>query len=326
MSDMVAAPEPPPRGASSVLRALLFAVSLLVAAAALILLLLGNAFDHGHRAETFIALGSALAGSLAFAVLYTDRTDKYYRAEFHEMASGIAAGAHAGAYEAIRAQFDEFLPSHTFPASNDDRPELMKLLRADVGVTKRIQFRGLTGRDLPKRLLDSDRVTRIEAILADPTAKQASLAVAMRPEDFGLSRAASAKDRANAVRLEIWLTVVELFDMRDERPRLEIKFAFDPAPSPLRLEIFDSAVYRAMYQPKEAHEKYPLTYRYKAGAVTYHEADETFESQLRTLPKPASFDSHSTDDDLAEQLKLLGCDKTIAELRARVAEGRRRNE
>jgi ADP-ribose pyrophosphatase YjhB (NUDIX family) len=221
-----------------------YALALVLACASLLTLILLYADRSVSLKDKLTQIGTALAGSIIFAVIYTIFANR----EFSELIKAEITGQLTDHMDKILhdiKQLNElFLPTDQYPATREFNPKFNRDITADMCHSSSYFFRGTSAKYVPARLSTSEHHLELaQVILLDPRDRSAIDARAAdrrrRPEHDGKAFA----DIELAVRNEILLALVALFDCRDQ---CDIEIGFSATTSPVRIEIFDRAIYTSL--------------------------------------------------------------------------------
>jgi hypothetical protein len=151
-------------------------------------------------------------------------------------------------------------------------------------------------------------------VLTLPTVGDDALIGAMNRTSYPKYRELGNAARAAEIRKDIFTTVVAAFTLT-RRTQIAIRVAYEPSPTALRAELFDSAVYRSTYLPQDNQKRFPTVYRFPSSTEIYRDTSITFRQQVRTLKNSGRFDDMTTEEDLADHLRGIGFTGGLAELR-----------
>jgi hypothetical protein len=97
---------------------------------------------------------------------------------------------------------------------------------------------------------------------------------------------------------------VALFDCRDQ---CEIEVGFSAATSPVRIEVFDSAIYTSLYTSADSQRNtHPETARFGRDSQTYQIFREECRRQMQLASFRRKFTTREDDDALSEFVLSLG--------------------
>jgi hypothetical protein len=296
--------EVPPSGNKRVdnLRKLLYryALALTLAVAAIAALILSFADRKVSTGDKLTQIGTGLAASVIFALIYTLLANREYTELIRTEITDQLNNNRKETLKEIRHLNVLFLPTDQYPASKDFDLRFNKDLNRDLCSSSFYYFRGTSAKYIPARLeACTHNLEKVQVILLELTNPAAMDARARdrqrRPGDGGHT--------SSEIRDEILLGLVALFDCRKES---DIEIGFTKITSPLRVEIFGDAIYRSPYRTPESQRNiHPETARFSNASQTYHIDREEFRRQF-DLSSPHRFRSHDTDKDLCDFITTLG--------------------
>jgi hypothetical protein len=118
------------------------------------------------------------------------------------------------------------------------------------------------------------------------------------------SEGKTLSDIAQDIREEILSSVVALFDCRDV---CSIELGFVANTSPVRMEIFDNAIYISLYRMTESlRSTHPATVRFAKESQTYQIFRDECRRQLDISALRRRFTARDSDTELLEYLLSLG--------------------
>src|SRR5262249_24000421 len=143
-----------------------------------------------------------------------------------------------------------FLPTAQYGATRDFDHRFNNDLTHDLCHSRFYFFRGTSAKYVPARLRQCDHHLEVaQVMLLDPRDESTIAARAAdrrkRPEYGGKSLEGIARE----IREEILVAVVALFDCRDI---CDIELGFSTTTSPVRIEVFDDAIYTSLYRSPES--------------------------------------------------------------------------
>jgi hypothetical protein len=249
-------------------------------------------------------IGAGLAASIIFAFIYTILANREHseliRTEIAEQLS-----SHLNATLQQVAQLSElFLPTSSYPATKEFDLRFNEDLTNDLCTSSFYFFRGTSAKYIPARLKKCNhRLEVAQAILLNP-ADDATLEARAadrrrRPEYEGMT----LSDIKVIMKREILFALVALFDCRDV---CDIEIGFSTTTSPVRIEIFDNAIYTSLYRSAESQRNtHPETVRFNRDSQNYQIFREELRRQLQLTSPHKRFTIHDTDDDLREFISPL---------------------
>lgn len=144
----------------------------------------------------------------------------------------------------------------------------------------------------------------MQVILLDPRDKATIEARAIdrrrRPEHEGKPLI----DIEEEIRGEILLALIALFDCRDQ---CDIDVGFSITTSPVRIEIFDNAIYTSLYRsPESQRNTHPETARFSKDSQTYQIFRDECRRQLQLASSRRRFTTSESDLNLRDFVSSLG--------------------
>jgi len=295
-----------------------YAVTLVLACATLLALTL-LLLDHSVSSrEKYTQIGTGLASSVIFALIYTVLANREY-AELIRREINTQFGDHMAEILNQMKQLNQlFLPTDQYPATKEFDLRFNRDLTRDLCSSTFYFFRGTSARFVSARLRQSDHgLEVVQVISVDPRDDGAIEARAAdrrrRPGYEGKNLA----DIEEEIRDEILSSTVALFDCRDV---CNIELGFVASTSPVRIEIFDNAIYTSLYRtPESLRNTYPETARFGKESQTYLIFRDECRRQLQLASQRRRFTTRDNDTQLAEYLVSLGYSRTgmneLAEIR-----------
>lgn len=269
---------------------------------ALILLYADHDISFGDKATQ---VGAGLAASIIFAVIYTVLANREYseliRTEIEQQLTGHLNEV----LHHIKQLNQAFLPTDQYPATKDFDKRFNKDLSNDLEHSTFYFFRGTSAKFIPARLRICDHQLEVaQVVLLDPRDKNTIEARAKdrrrRPEYEGKPLHVIEEE----IRGEILLAVVALFDCRDQ---CAIEIGFSAATSPVRIEVFDNAIYTSLYtSPDSQRNTHPEAARFGRDSQTYQIFRDECRRQLQLASSRRTFTTRENDHDLLEFLTSLG--------------------
>jgi hypothetical protein len=198
-----------------------------------------------------------------------------------------------------------FLPTDQYPASREFDPRFNRDLTRDMCQSAFYFFRGTSAKYVPERLRISDHHLEVaQVILLDP---QDAVAIQARAKDRRRRPDYAGKTLLQIeeeTRSEILLALIALFDCRDQ---CDIEVGFSNITSPVRIEVFDSAIYTSLYRSAESQRNtHPETARFGRESQTYQIFRDECHRQLQLATSRRRFTTRDTDSDLCEFVSSLG--------------------
>jgi hypothetical protein len=282
----------------------------LLAASILALVLLY--VDHSiSLQDKFTQIGSGLAASIIFAIIYTVLANREYSELIkNEIADQLTAHL-SDMLKQVKQLNLLFLPTDQYPATREFDHRFNTDLNRDMCASSFYFFRGTSAKYIPARLHRCDHhLDSAQVILLDPRDQDTIGARARdrrrRPEYSGKSLEAIERD----LKSEILLALVALFDCRDQ---CDIEVGFIKSTSPVRIEIFENAIYTSVYRaPESARNTHPETARFGKDSQTYQIFREECKRQFQLTAPRRLFTTRDNDRNLCEFAFSLGFEKLDA--------------
>jgi hypothetical protein len=198
-----------------------------------------------------------------------------------------------------------FLPTDQCSATKQFDPRFNKDLARDMAGSTFYFFRGTSAKYVPARLRICDHHLEVAQVIV------------LDPRDSGTIEA-RAQDRRKRpeyenrpfseiegeIRNEILFALVALFDCRDQ---CEIEIGFSITTSPVRIEVFDNAIYTSLYRSAESQRNtHPETARFGRDSQTYQIFRDECRRQMQLATPRRRFTTHETDQDLCTFVSSLG--------------------
>lgn len=282
-----------------------YALALVLACASLIALILLYLDQSVPLKDKFTQIGSGLAASIIFAVIYTVLANREYaeliRAEIADQLTD-----HLNDILHNMKQLNElFLPTDQYPATKEFDPRFNKDLTRDLCSSTFYFFRGTSAKYVPARLRKCDHHLEVaQVVLLDPRDSNAIEARSVdrrrRPEYEGKTLA----DIKDEIRSEILVALIALFDCRDA---CDIDVGFSTTTSPVRIEVFDNAIYTSLYRSTESQRNtHPETARFSRDSQTYQIFRDECRRQIQLASSRRRFTTHDSDVGLCNFVSSLG--------------------
>jgi hypothetical protein len=282
-----------------------YSVGLVLALGAILAIILSFADSAESTANKLTQIGTGLAASIIFAFIYT----LFANREFKELIRVEIA-------EQLRDHLNDtlgqighlnelFLPTDQYPAAQEFEERFNKNLTEDLCDSSSYIFRGTSAKYVPARISECNHdLQDVRVLLLDPTDLDTMDARArdrqLRPENTGKTRLRIEED----IRNEILLALVALFDCRGI---CDIQVGFTTSTSPVRIEIFDHAIYTSLYRTRESpRSNHPAAVRFADNSQTYQIFHEELRRQFQLSSAQKTFQARDGDEDLCEYLASLG--------------------
>lgn len=282
-----------------------YALALVLACASIVALILLYADRSVTLKDKFTQIGAGLAGSIIFAIIYTVLANR----EFSELIRDEIAGQltdHMNAIlHSIKQLNEQFLPTDQYAATKDFDTRFNRDLSHDLSRSSFYFFRGTSAKYVPARLRQCNHHLDVtQVILLDPRDTSTIDARAQdrrrRPE----YQDSNIAEISVVIRDEILLAIVALFDCRDQ---CDIEIGFSNTTSPVRIEVFDDAIYTSIYRsPESQRNTHPETARFSKDSQTYQIFRDECRRQLQLSSSRKRFTMRDSDRDLVEFLTAAG--------------------
>jgi hypothetical protein len=282
-----------------------YALALVLACASLVALILLYADRSVSVKDKLTQIGAGLAASIIFAIIYTVLANR----EYAELIRVEIAGQLTSHLNNILGEMNQlnqlFLPTDQYPATRDFDTRFNRAVTVDLCRSNSYFFRGTSAKYVPARLtMFAHRLELTQVILLDPRDRGAIEARAQdrrrRPEYDGKQIA----EIATEMRGEILQALIALFDCREH---CEIEIGLSNITSPVRIEIFDEAMYTSFYRSRESQRNtHPETARFGKESQIYQIFKDECRRQMQMAAAIKRFTTRDTDDGLIAYLASLG--------------------
>ena len=251
------------------------------------------------------SIANGLVSATIFAVLFSYLANKelvkLLKLEIENMGDNISIKLLSN----IKTQNKYHIPNFSYSPTKDIDSKFNKDLSLDIRQSTFYLFKGVSAKYVPIRIRHTlNHLSQVKVIILNPNN---SFSINMRAKDRYLNPKYSKKtieELMNEIKLEIYSCVIALFDARYHCP---IEIAYDNGTSVTRLEIFDTALYLALYHTTDAStQSFPETFRYKKESIQYnlHRLDSFREFDVSS--RKVKFDNTTTQKELEEHLKGMG--------------------
>lgn len=284
-----------------------YALALVLTLASLVALILLYIDQSVSVKDKATQIGTGLASAIIFAVIYTILANR----EFAELIRAEISDQLTGHRNDVLHQIQQlnlvFLPTDQYPATKEFDARFNRDLNHDLTRSTFYFFRGTSAKYIPARLQVCDHhLDSVQVILLDPrddaTIEARAKDRRKRPECAGMTLATIKSE----VRAEILLGFVALFDCRDQ---CDIEIGVTVGTSPVRIEVFDDAIYTSMYRsPESERNTHPETARFSKDSQTYQIFRDECRRQMQLAMPQQRFTSHDSDHELSIFLETLGFD------------------
>ena len=262
--------------------------------------------------EISLAVGTSIISSLAIYWFYSRVVEKRVLKVVMTNAAETAAKYATSLYE---NRFERMMPTAIYSATAAPKPEFEAHLERVLQNSRIYWFKGDDGGFTAYRI---NSLTNHHHLLE----KEITLLL-LNPDDKYLLRERTKIELANAnpgfskedlseginqLRKGIFASIVAVFD-NSHRARVNVGFHNEHLF--FRSEIFDEGIFLTYYLGGE----FPATCFYPRKTLTYQACIENFRQIQKSADPFFSFSTASTDEDLKERLRALGCEYELADLR-----------
>jgi hypothetical protein len=219
--------------------------------------------------------------------------------------SEAVAGRSGAHHHQIKQLNLVFLPTDQYPAAKEFDTRFNRDLTRDLCHSTFYFFRGTSAKYIPARIGVCDHhLESVQVVLLDPRDNMTIEARAAdrrkRPEYQGKALSAIESE----IRAEILLGFIALFDCRDQ---CDIEVGFSVGTSPVRIEVFDDAIYTSMYRSAESQRNtHPETVRFSRDSQTYQIFRDECRRQMQLAASRRRFTPHDSDRELCGFISSLG--------------------
>jgi hypothetical protein len=282
-----------------------YALALVLACASLIALILLYADRSIAPKDKLTQIGAGLAASIIFAVIYTIFANREYAEMIRAEIADQLADHLNDILHHIKQLNQLFLPTDQYPATRGFDHRFNRDITRDMCRSTFYFFRGTSAKYVPARLQLSDHHLDIaQVMLLDPrdhgTIEARAIDRRRRPEYDGKT----LPEIQEEIKGEILLALIALFDCRDQ---CDIELGFSTTTSPVRIEVFDDAIYTSLYRSAESQRNtHPETARFGRNSQTYQIFRDECRRQLQLATSRRRFTTRDTDLDVLEFVASLG--------------------
>jgi hypothetical protein len=282
-----------------------YALALVLTVASLLALILLYADRSVSVKDKFTQIGAGLASAIIFALIYTVLANREYAELIRAEISDQLTDHLNDVLHQIKQLNLVFLPTDQYAATKEFDRRFNRDLTRDLKDSSFYFFRGTSAKYIPARLrLCDHHLESVQVILLDPrdstTIEARATDRRKRPEFKGKTLA----DITAELREEILLGFVALFDCRDQ---CDIEVGFTVGTSPVRIEVFDAAIYTSMYRSAESQRNtHPETVRFGKDSQTYQIFRDECRRQMQLAASRQRFTTHDSEADLCRFLSDLG--------------------
>ncbi|MES9541660.1 hypothetical protein [Actinomadura sp. NPDC000600] len=283
----------------------LYALALTFATGALLALVLIFLDDSTTTRVKLAQIGTGLAASIMFAVIYTVLGNREYAELIRKEIATQLVDHHVTMLEQITQLNELFLPRSIYPPAAGFDQRFNRDLISDICSSREYIVRSTSAKYVPARIRHCDHnLEVVRVLMVDPRDRLAIEARAQdrrkRPEEAGRDLS-SIKHQ---IKSEILSSVVALFDSREH---CEVEVGVVAGTSALRIELVDDAIYTALYRsPESLRSMHPETVRYGKSSQLYEIFKDECRRQLRWAQPIKRFTSGDDDDVLLAYLAGIG--------------------
>lgn len=282
-----------------------YALALVLAFATILALILLYVDQAVPLRDKLTQIGAGLAASIIFAIIYTVLANREYAELIRAEITGQLTDHMARILREMNQLNQLFLPTDQYPATRDFDARFNRAITSDLCRSNSYFFRGTSAKYIPARLrLSAHHIDLTQVILLDPRDPVAIEARASdrrsRPEHEGKGLAEIAAE----MRSEILLALIALFDCREH---CEIEVGLSNITSPVRIEVFDEAMYTSFYRAAESRRNtHPETARFSKESQIYQMFKDECRRQMQLAALRKRFTPRNNDHDLIDYLGELG--------------------
>ena len=282
-----------------------YALALVLACASLVALILLYADRSIPIKDKATQVGAGLAASIIFAVIYTIFANREYAELIRSEIADQLADHLNNILHHIRQLDQLFLPTDQYPATQELDSRFNRDLTQDLCSSSFYFFRGTSAKYVPARLRIADHHLEVcQVILLDPrdsaTIEARAIDRRRRPESEGKT----LPEIENEIQGEILLALVALFDCRDQ---CDVEVGFSTSTSPVRIEVFDNAIYTSLYRsPDSERNTHPETARFSKDSQTYLIFRDECRRQMQLASSRKHFTTGESDLNLCQYVATLG--------------------
>ncbi len=282
-----------------------YALALVLACASLVALILLYADRSIPIKDKATQVGAGLAASIIFAVIYTIFANREYAELIRSEIADQLADHLNNILHHIRQLDQLFLPTDQYPATQEFDSHFNRDLTQDLCSSSFYFFRGTSAKYVPARLRIADHHLEVcQVILLDPrdsaTIEARAIDRRRRPESEGKT----LPEIENEIQGEILLALVALFDCRDQ---CDVEVGFSTSTSPVRIEVFDNAIYTSLYRsPDSERNTHPETARFSKDSQTYLIFRDECRRQMQLASSRKHFTTGESDLNLCQYVATLG--------------------
>jgi hypothetical protein len=282
-----------------------YSLALTLAVVAIAALILSFADSKVSTGDKLTQIGTGLAASAIFALVYTLLANREY-AQLIRTEIAEKLGGHLNDTLVQIGHLNElFLPTHQYPATKEFEERFNIDLSEDLCRSSSYTFRGTSAKYVPARISECNHGLRtVQVIMLDPMDPNTMDARVrdrrMRPK-YKNKTTTQIKEE---IKDEILFALVALFDCRNV---CDIEVGFTTTTSSVRVEIFDRAIYTSLYRTQESQRStHPSSVRFASDSQTYQIFDEELQRQFQLSSSRKLFRLRDTDEDLCAYVTSLG--------------------
>ncbi|MEV0381732.1 hypothetical protein [Nonomuraea sp. NPDC050643] len=254
-------------------------------------------------AVIFAFIFSWLSGNLQQRILIEN-----LRSEQHDASAAIQKSISelsAGMLDKLAGYEKRYMPTTTYPASNELIREFNEDVSASLQRTASYAFRGTSGKYVPTRLKKAPRgnLRDVKIIMLDPRSSRVLNARAAERMDQESGSRLSVEDISADIRQEILMSVVALYDCR---LFCSPDIAFVQETAATRIELLDDAVYVSWYQgPESTKRRFPETLKFARGTFFCDVLAQEFHRRHNLADLKIRFNSDTSESELCDQVAVL---------------------
>lgn len=283
--------------------------------------------------EVFISFSTSLFASLLFALFYSFIVERHHQTVVNEELSQSVRKAieemkraeqihiqtivdqtlakieevEKSHYHEISHHFRELIPSRSFPPTDKPDKAFNQLLADELLHSRSYSFKGVTGRYIASRLAVARRHNlACKVLLTDPTQKE--LLHQYVKSRFGITLSSDEMEkRVEQVRREIFMTIVDLFDIARWTSLIDLRMYRGPVF--YRTEILDAFLVISYFANQPT--AYPTTYLYEKESFYYETYLTDFQQTFELAERVILLQPRTSEQELHSFLKTIGCDPAM---------------
>jgi len=253
--------------------------------------------------QVLSAIGLELIASVIFSIIFTLLSSRVRDRILYDVLVEHANTMSAQILEKL-TNSDSHIPIATYRADNNYSADFNRAVAKSLNESRLYAFRGTSAKYVPSRLKAvHNRPEELRVVMIDPTSTPALRRRATDRQRHPEERSRSVEALVDALKDEILMAVVALFDIR-EICNLDIAYSTETAVT--RLELFDDSVFISWYQEQHSTEvKFPETFQFRAGSFLYEIQRMDIFRRFDIAEKKVTFDSSHDEQYLIEHLSTL---------------------